>query len=172
MKALEQNADEQAQRGQTAYLNYVVQYQIDRSGWKFNKSLQTKLLKHIFDVSRVPESYEYAVLPYVSGLQSEGMRTRLKEDATKLLGALPKTGEEDIYDIPDDDGVQQRQRKRAEVILQSLLSDASSSRKDNATPSIPKERSGGHSEHLNGGHEEVKIKEKKSRKRKTRAMDG
>lgn len=125
------------------YLDYVVQYQTNRSTWKFNKRQQSKLLQNVFDVSRIPESYDYAVFPYLSGLQGESIRARLIEEATQVLNTSTNEGAKNDRDDEDDDTLK-RGRKRAEAILRVLSSDEMRAAQNGALRSAPQERRDGH----------------------------
>src|ERR1700760_147260 len=43
------------------YLEYLTQFHTDRSNWRFNKSAQTRILKHVFDIHKIPEEYDEAL---------------------------------------------------------------------------------------------------------------
>ncbi|KAI9833589.1 MAG: hypothetical protein M1819_003542 [Sarea resinae] len=60
-------------------LIYLSQYHTDRANWKFNKIRQTYILKHLFDTTLIPPSYNDALTSYISGLQGSGARARISE---------------------------------------------------------------------------------------------
>lgn len=83
---------QQAEASETAdstqkpqYLEYLERFENDRDHWKFNKHNQSNLLKHIFDIKRIPVSYNKAIAGYLSGLQGNEARERLVESATEVL---------------------------------------------------------------------------------------
>lgn len=61
---------------------YLVQYHQHREQWKFNKAKQSYLLKHILDLDRIPREYDKALVIYISNLQSQAARARVKEAMT------------------------------------------------------------------------------------------
>lgn len=72
----------------TEYMRYLRQYYNDRPNWKFNKNQQQKILKHIFDLKRVPLQDNDALVDYISGLQGAAARQRLLDEAENVLKAL------------------------------------------------------------------------------------
>ncbi|PNS19073.1 hypothetical protein CAC42_1809 [Sphaceloma murrayae] len=64
------------------YVEYLQLYFNDRPNWKFNKSKQTDLLKNIWNFFRVPSELDTALVEYIKGLQGEGARQRLQNEAT------------------------------------------------------------------------------------------
>lgn len=73
-----------------AFVNYLHAFQHSPATWKFNKSQQTDLLKHCFNMWRVPSSYEEAFQNYISGLQGDGMKNKLRQNATSALSEVEK----------------------------------------------------------------------------------
>ena len=74
--------------GTPEYVRYLEQYFTDRSNWKFNKNKQQNVLKHIFNLYRIPEEHNEALLAYISGLQGAAARQRLLGDAEGVLQGL------------------------------------------------------------------------------------
>jgi len=105
------------------YLEYLTQFHTDRASWKFNKAQQINLLKNIFDVSRIPKDYNEALRVYVSGLQGEGARNRLKETASQTLKSVTRTDEDDGDNTEQNPRILKRQRKRVKLILRALGSE-------------------------------------------------
>lgn len=66
------------------FLEYLTAYHTSRSTWKFNKSKQTQILKHIFDTTKIPPEYEDALKAYLSGLTGFAARKRLRDQALKI----------------------------------------------------------------------------------------
>jgi hypothetical protein len=66
-------------------INYLTSFHTDKPNWKFNKNLQTQLLRHIFDVSRIPPHLDEALQEYVKGLKGEVSRQRLFESLNSIL---------------------------------------------------------------------------------------
>jgi hypothetical protein len=146
-----------------AYLVYVVQYQTNRSAWKFSKGQQIKLLKHVFNVSRIPESYDHAVFPYLSGLQGESIRARLIGEATQVLKASPDEGAGNDREDEDDDTLKRR-RKRAEGVLRALSSDGMRAAQNGPLRSAPQERMDGHSPPPHEQHGDRTLRKRRIRK--------
>lgn len=70
-----------------AYVAYLQQYHSDKDNWKFNKKKQNDLLKNLFNIRRLPEKYEPAIIAYVSGLQGVA-RERLAAQAEEVLKGI------------------------------------------------------------------------------------
>ncbi|TKA62439.1 hypothetical protein B0A49_10066 [Cryomyces minteri] len=77
----------------SSYTEYLRQYSEDRAGWKFNKAKQTDLLKNIWNLYRVPSSYDQALSDYLSGLQGQAAQTRLREAALNTIKDSGKVDE-------------------------------------------------------------------------------
>lgn len=78
-----------------SFLQYLRNYHTSRSTWKFNKSKQIQILKHAFDLQRIPQEDEDALQSYLSGLSGSAARQRLREQAIDILegtqGETPDT---------------------------------------------------------------------------------
>lgn len=72
----------------SACVAYLQQYANNRASWKFKKSSQNDLLRHIWDVSVLPTSLNDIIVEYIRGLQGEGPRKRLYQGATEILDKL------------------------------------------------------------------------------------
>jgi hypothetical protein len=83
-KAPSQQTKESSSLPHQATLNYLDTYYTSPSSWKFSKSRQTHLLRNIFSPNFIPPSYDPALKAYLSGLQGEGAKTRLREMARKI----------------------------------------------------------------------------------------
>jgi WKF domain len=77
------------------YVNYLVQFHAARDNWKFNKNLQTLLIKHAFDI---PSEHHKAFLAYVCGLKGDSIRTFLQ---TAAAVAIKETDDLKISDMED-----------------------------------------------------------------------
>lgn len=86
-------------RTHTAYLEYLQQFHTDKAGWKFNKSKQNDVLKNILNTYRIPSNYNEALVAYIHGLQGQGARNRLRDQAQQLLSELKQST---ASQIPDD----------------------------------------------------------------------
>jgi hypothetical protein len=65
------------------FLLYLRQYHESRDTWKFNKAHQIHLLKHAFDMEKIPSDHTHFLYEYVRGLQG-GVRTRLRDFALQI----------------------------------------------------------------------------------------
>ena len=84
----EQNLEKGGEVGSQStqpYLKYLSDYQDSRATWKFSKSLQNQLFKHILSPDSIPSSRDSALISYLEGLQSGGARQRLREKAHKVI---------------------------------------------------------------------------------------
>lgn len=70
------------------FLSYLDRYHNNKSEWKFNKALQTHVLKNVFHPQRIPNSYNEAVVSYITSLQGIGARSRLLEEARTTIKEL------------------------------------------------------------------------------------
>ncbi|MCJ1475118.1 hypothetical protein MMC13_003778 [Lambiella insularis] len=66
-------------------LQYLQSYHTSRDTWKFNKSKQNQLLKHAFNVHKIPPQYDDALKAYMEGLQSSSARKRVREEAEEII---------------------------------------------------------------------------------------
>jgi len=103
-----------------AYLEYLDQFHNDRENWKFNKSKQNDLLKNFLNIYRIPPSYDTALSAYIEGLQGEGARQRLRDQAGRLLTELKNATQKEL---PDDVSVQDMSTPEARVIAYKLAED-------------------------------------------------
>ncbi|KAI9715503.1 MAG: hypothetical protein M1828_000810 [Chrysothrix sp. TS-e1954] len=71
-----------------AYLRYLHIHHLDPETWKFNKSLQTALLKNAFDVYRIPPAYDTALHDYLLGLKGRAARDRLEQQGREILAGM------------------------------------------------------------------------------------
>lgn len=106
-----------AARSPKPYITYLSQYHSARDKWKFNKAHQNQLLKYIFDIHRVPTSFDQAVSNYLVGLQGEGARQRLREDAVQVLAEFqPEAGApSDTQEANEMESAEERQRFKDEA---------------------------------------------------------
>jgi hypothetical protein len=101
------------------YLEYLSQFHTDRANWKFNKAQQISLLKNIFDVSHIPKDYNEALKAYITGLQGDGARNRLREAASDTLKSI-REDKNDGDNADQSTRILKRQRKRVKLILRAL----------------------------------------------------
>ncbi|KAG8625301.1 hypothetical protein KVT40_007052 [Elsinoe batatas] len=77
-----------------AYVQYLEQFHTDRANWKFNKSKQNDILKNLWNVYRIPPSYNDALVTYINGLQGQAARKRISDEAKARLYKIMPTAEE------------------------------------------------------------------------------
>ena len=61
-------------------LTYLTTHHTSPSDWKFSKSCQNYLLKHLFSLTHLPPSYDLAILNYLRGIQGSA-RSRIRQQA-------------------------------------------------------------------------------------------
>lgn len=107
-------ADNKNSETSAAYMQYLEEHQNSRDDWKFNKAKQISLLKHAFDVDRIPTSHTDALSGYVKGLRGESARDRLKETAKEILSKANNANQEaEDVEADEPEGLQgQALRKR------------------------------------------------------------
>jgi hypothetical protein len=66
-------------------LIYLRQYHSSRADWKFSKNKETWILKHLLSLNHIPSSYDLALRSYVSGLQSQAARSRVRTAAEEAI---------------------------------------------------------------------------------------
>lgn len=72
------------------YVEYLLEFANDKDNWKFNKKKQSELLKHFFDLGRIPSHLNQPLVSYVSGLQGAAAQQRLLDEAEDILRQLLK----------------------------------------------------------------------------------
>ena len=95
------------------YLQYLNEYHISRSTWKFNKAKQTTLLKHVFDPVIITPTYDLALQTYLCGLKGLAARARLRETALDILTSREQNSKPDS--IMDDEERAERAEQEARV---------------------------------------------------------
>lgn len=105
-----------------SYVNYLQQFHIARDQWKFNKNHQNQLLKHLFNLYRVPEVHDSAIETYIAGLRGQSIRQKLQDAAAGILQGKPASLEKSDVDaqIMDDS---QRLSQARDGALQRRLQD-------------------------------------------------
>ncbi|MCJ1362162.1 hypothetical protein MMC16_001264 [Acarospora aff. strigata] len=84
-------------------ITYLQQYHESRKTWKFNKAKQTYILKHLFDIDKLPPSIDPALTSYIEGLQGADARSRVKKAAEAIReedDKAKKTIEEENMEDP------------------------------------------------------------------------
>ena len=66
------------------YLEYLKDFYHSRDTWKFNKAKQTHLLRHVFDLNRVPWTHSNELGAYLAGLKGASIRQKLSTEAARI----------------------------------------------------------------------------------------
>jgi WKF domain len=93
-------------------IDYLMKFHADRAHWKFNKHIQTLLLRHIFDLDRLPSTLDEAIESYIKGLQGEGPRQLLVESANRVL---EETGEMDNIELENKKGMELNKSEKLQI---------------------------------------------------------
>lgn len=65
-------------------LTYLTTHHVSPQTWKFSKSHQNQILKHLFSLKHIPPSYDSALRPYIHGLKGTSARSRVRKDALAI----------------------------------------------------------------------------------------
>ncbi|KAK3115647.1 hypothetical protein LTR53_004800 [Teratosphaeriaceae sp. CCFEE 6253] len=91
-KAPDRRPSTPSSEGETPeYVRYLEQYHTDKAFWKFNKNKQKDLLKHLFDIQRIPAAHDGAIIEYLKGLQGAAAQQRVLDDAEEVLAGILET---------------------------------------------------------------------------------
>lgn len=110
-------ADKSGEGEEKPHLIYLRTYHETPESWKFNKNHQIQLLKDVFNLYRIPPSYNDALSSYIRGLQGAAARERLGLLARSITSEqLPaeKDGGSDATEKTAE------KRTRAALIVQAL----------------------------------------------------
>jgi WKF domain len=66
-------------------LEYLTQFRDSRDTWKFKKTRETWILKHLFSVNNIPSDYDIALSDYLQGLKSSVARARIRKEAEDIV---------------------------------------------------------------------------------------
>ena len=114
-----QKASESVQSGATTtahespMLSYLSRYYKNRDRWKFQKSREVHLFKHVMSLDQVPSLYNAALLAYLKGLRGEGSKCRLSQTAEQAIKAdleeeVSGKAADDDNDDDDDEATSRR----------------------------------------------------------------
>ncbi|KAI4156169.1 MAG: hypothetical protein LQ340_000475 [Diploschistes diacapsis] len=173
-----------AKKKREAVLQYLAAHHAHPSTWKFNKNLQTGLLKSAFDTAKIPPSYDDALRGYVAGLQGGRLREKLHDEAREIARVESPAADEAAVDVEDREGYESVKAMRARVERAKVVSrgveDSYSRFKDKPVVAggaraggdqAERERGEGEKKEAtrqtNGGEERKKKKRKRVRKRRT-----
>jgi hypothetical protein len=73
---------------------YLTNWKEHQGHWKFNKNTQSWLIRHMYESEKVAKSTFTILLEYLEGLQGEGAKARISEDATRRALRYKKYSEE------------------------------------------------------------------------------
>ena len=130
----------------TSTLDYLNSYHNSRQTWKFNKSKQNQLLKHAFEIAKIPPEYDTALKTYIMGLESTAARARLREKAHEIRNEdtdSPSPSSEtssaaspNDSDSSSEDNVttQTTSEARSDTAKQSASTDMTAEVEDNTAP--------------------------------------
>ena len=65
-------------------LNYLITFTKSSSDWKFSKNHQKYLLKHLFDLDKIPDFYDTDIYKYLLGLKGASSRQRIRSSALHI----------------------------------------------------------------------------------------
>lgn len=65
-------------------LVYLRLYTQDKKQWKFSKSKQNWIIRHVYDTNVIPPSYHEYLINYLEGVQG-GIRARIVESSEKII---------------------------------------------------------------------------------------
>ena len=94
---------------------YLINWQKHQNGdtevWKFNKNTQSWLIRHMYEVDKVPKSTFSILLLYLDGLKSPETRSRMLADATRRALRYKKFEEslQKIVNAPSSDQIEEEQ---------------------------------------------------------------
>ena len=80
------------------HLTYLTLHHTDPTSWKFSKTNQNHILKHLYSFRQIPSSYDPALLSYLKGLKGRSVRQRTRIEALEIR----KSDEESLSTIPDE----------------------------------------------------------------------
>jgi len=97
-----------------AYLTYLKTYHNSPKDWKFSTPLQSRLLKSLFRLYRLPPEHDPAILNYLQGLKGSAARSRLRKQAHAIREEDGKwlDSNEGMEGITAETDEQNRARKR------------------------------------------------------------
>ncbi|KAL8693955.1 MAG: hypothetical protein Q9218_001313 [Villophora microphyllina] len=67
-------------------LTYLTQHHSSRTDWKFSKSRDSYIIRHIFSLAHIPASYDPALHDYLKRCESPAARKRIREQALEVNG--------------------------------------------------------------------------------------
>lgn len=119
-KEAKEDAEDEANGSEGgAKLSYLLTYHTSRDTWRFEKGKQNWILRHAFNLSKIPEEgYAAALKSYVTGLQSPAARDRLLAEANEIVKRGKDTISKDGEKLDPED--QKTSVTRAKLVLSAL----------------------------------------------------
>lgn len=68
-----------------AALEYLTNFRESKARWKFNKSREIWILKHLFSIHNIPPSYDICLSQYLKGMKSSSARSRIRQTAEEIV---------------------------------------------------------------------------------------
>eukprot|EP00347_Sterkiella_histriomuscorum_P018283 403346101 len=66
-------------------LNYLILWKNDKIAWKFKKSRQVFLLKHMYNIEKVPTKHFKILKKYIKSMQSSNIKDTLLKEALAMI---------------------------------------------------------------------------------------
>ncbi|KAI5697680.1 hypothetical protein M8J75_014044 [Diaphorina citri] len=101
-------------------INYLKMWKNEPSKWKFNKNVQGKLLKHMFNSSRIPQDIFEILIEYIGTTKSIKLPEEVNKKCSQVVEAMEKwtsASEEEKKKLTEPDS---SVYERARQVLQSL----------------------------------------------------
>ncbi|XP_006010231.1 uncharacterized protein C7orf50 homolog isoform X2 [Latimeria chalumnae] len=103
--------ESQKPSGSELALEYLTSWSKKRKEWKFQKTRQTWLLQHMYDVDKVPNEYFHVLLDYLEGLKGSAREITVKK-AESLIKEYEK--------MESGDSIALDKMKRIREVIQLL----------------------------------------------------
>lgn len=102
-------------------INYLKAWKTDPSKWKFNKNVQGKIIKHMFDKSRIPQDIFEILIEYIMGTnKSTKMHEDINKKCSQVVEAMEKWTSADDEEKKKLTEPDKEIYDRARQVLQSL----------------------------------------------------
>ena len=98
----------------------------ERSGWKFNKNTQSWLIRHMYEVEKVPKSTFTILLEYLQGLEGTTTRSWMRQEASRrALRYEEHRRKKDSTTENEDDATADEKVEQQELKKESISSEKS-----------------------------------------------
>uniref|UniRef100_A0A8D8Y4C8 Zinc finger MYM-type protein 3 n=1 Tax=Cacopsylla melanoneura TaxID=428564 RepID=A0A8D8Y4C8_9HEMI len=98
--------------------NYLKMWKNDQSKWKFNKNVQGKLFKHMFDTSRIPQDMFEILIEYIASSKSPNVHTELNKKCSDVIEAMEKwtsASEEEKKKMKEKEDLTKKMKEKEEL---------------------------------------------------------